>query len=160
MTDFLAVLTSVITLTSGQLSGAPVIAATSRAIPIMLKQSARFGVSLIVILVSFNSKYWRISVPTGASNGSSSKPALSAAKPSSFSEHSMPNDSKPRTLACLIAIPGKAAPTSAHGTLIPTRALAAPQTICKISAPILTLQTCKRSASGCFSAEIISAITT
>ena len=128
--------------------------------PITLKQSVRFGVSLMVMLWSFKSKYSRISLPIGASNGSSNKPVLSAAKPSSFSEHSMPNDSTPRTLACLIAIPGNTAPTNAHGTLMPTRALVAPQTICNCSPPIFTLQTCKRSASGCFSAEMISAMTT
>ena len=88
-------------------------------------------------------------------------PALSAAKPSSFSEHIIPNDSTPRTLACLISKPGNTAPTKAHGALIPTRAFLAPQTICSGSAaPIFTLSSCNRSASGCFSALIISAITT
>ena len=73
----------------------------------------------------------------------------------------MPKDSTPRTLACLIEIPGSSAPTIAQGANKPARALAAPHTICKGSAkPTSTLQTCKRSASGCFSAERILATTT
>ena len=73
----------------------------------------------------------------------------------------MPNDSTPRTFACLISKPGNTAPTKAQGAFKPTRALLAPQTICKDSAaPTFTFNTCKRSASGCLSALIISAITT
>ena len=143
----------------------PVIAATSRAMPKMLKQSARFGVSFSVSKLSFKLKYSRISCPIGASAGSSSKPSASVAKPSSLLEHNMPNESTPRTLACLIEMPGSSAPTCAHGTLMPTRALAAPQTICNVCPipftwPICTLHNCNRSASGCFSAETISPITT
>ena len=144
----------------GTFKGAPVIAATSRAMPKMLKQSARFGVSFSVSKLSFRLKYSRISVPIGASTDSSSKPAASADKPSSLLEHNMPNESTPRTCACLMLMPGSSAPTKAHGTFIPTRALAAPQTIFKTCLPIFTLHTCKRSASGCFTASIISPITT
>ena len=73
----------------------------------------------------------------------------------------MPKDSTPRTLAALMLMPGNSAPTSAQGAKSPARALAAPQTICKGSAkPTSTLHTCKRSASGCFSADKILPITT
>ena len=41
----------------------------------------------------------------------------------------MPKDSTPRTLACLIEMPGNSAPTKAQGAIKPARALAAPQTI-------------------------------
>src|SRR6185312_13477307 len=117
--------------------------------------------------------------PTGASTGSSSRPEASASMPSSFAEHSMPDDSTPRSFAALIATPpgrspsapeamdgregppGSVAPTIASGTLMPTRALGAPQTICSGSpCPTSTLHTCSRSASGCFSAATISATTT
>ena len=81
--------------------------------------------------------------------------------PSSLEEHIMPNDSIPRTLACLIEKPGNSAPTKAHGAIKPTRALAAPHTICTGSAkPTSTVQTCKRSASGCLTAANIFATTT
>ena len=43
---------------------------------------------------------------------------------------------------------------------MPTRAFGAPQTICNVSPPALTLQTRRRSASGCCAASKISATTT
>src|SRR6185312_14525102 len=100
--------------------------------------------------------------PTGASSGSSSRPEASASMPNSFAEQSMPNDSTPRSLAALIETsPGNCAPTVASGTLMPTRAFGAPQTICSGSpCPASTLHTCSRSACGCFSAATISATTT
>src|SRR6185312_13224462 len=57
--------------------------------------------------------------------------------------------------------PGNCAPSMASGTLMPTRAFGAPQTICSGSpCPAFTLHTCSRSACGCFSAAMISATTT
>ncbi len=78
----------------------------------------------------------------------------------------MPSLSTPRNLPILIlkGLPsspgGNSAPTMAQGTLIPTRALGAPQTILsKLPCPTSTLQTRKRSASGCCTASLISPTT-
>src|SRR4249919_318633 len=73
----------------------------------------------------------------------------------------MPNDSTPRSFAALIAMPpGRLAPTVANGAFRPARAFGAPQTICTMPLPVSTWQTCRRSASGCFSALTICATTT
>jgi len=103
-----------------------------------------------------------MSVPTGASSGSASRPAWSSDSPSSRAEHNMPKDSTPRSLAALMAkSPGNFAPTLAHGTFMPTAALGAPHTICSGSpSPTSTLQSFSLSASGCFSAATIRATTT
>ena len=102
-----------------------------------------------------------MSVPTGASAGSGSRPAWSSDSPNSRAEHSMPEDSTPRSLARLMRkSPGSTAPTSAHGTFMPAAALGAPQTICKASPwPASTRHTLSLSASGCLSADRISATT-
>ena len=79
----------------------------------------------------------------------------------------MPWLSTPRSLPTLIrkGLPpasagGNSAPTIAQGILMPARALGAPQTICNSwPVPASTLQTRKRSASGCCSADKICAIT-
>ena len=129
--------------------------------PVKLKQSLRLGVSFKVSKWSSKSKCSRILWPTMACSSNSNKPVASALMPNSLDEHIMPNDSTPRTLACLIEMPGNSAPTMAQGASKPARALAAPHTICKGSAkPTSTLHTCKRSASGCFSADKILATTT
>ena len=136
-------------------------AATSKATPRTLKQSARLGVSLSSKLASGRPRYAASGEPTGASAGSSSRPDASASMPSSFAEHSMPCESTPRSLAALMAMPpGSVAPTVASGAFRPGRALGAPQTICTVPAPVATWHTCRRSASGCFSQERISATTT
>src|SRR5712691_11495236 len=63
----------------------------------------------------------------------------------------MPFDSTPRTVACLISMPGRRVPTSATGAFIPVTTLGAPQTIESGAAPpTLTLHRVSRSASGCF----------
>ncbi len=109
---------------------APVAAATSKAMPRTLKQSARLGVSLISMLASGSARYSLRRAPTGALAGSSNRPDASASTPSSFAEQSMPNDSTPRSVAALIAMPpGSVAPTVATGAASPTRAFGAPQTI-------------------------------
>ena len=78
----------------------------------------------------------------------------------------MPWLSTPRKLPILIkkgcpsSPGGSSAPTMAQGTLMPTRAFGAPQTIVKNSErPTSTLQTLKRSALGCCIASLISPTT-
>ncbi len=156
---------------AGARSGAPVSAATSRAMPCTLRQCARLGVSLSVNSVSSRRSHCRSSAPGGASAPSSSRPPWSSAMPSSRAEHSMPRLSTPRSLPTLIsnaaapsAAGGSCAPTSASGALSPTRALGAPQTTCsrpaRVCSPAATLQTRRRSALGCGSASTISPTTT
>ena len=135
----------------GRHSGAPVMAATSRATPARLRQSPRFGVSLIVKRRSSSDRKSRISAPTGASSGSSSRPLWSSDSPSSRAEHSMPCDSTPRIRASLIRkSPGSTAPMRAQGTRIPAATLGAPHTIWR-SAPLpsSTSHTVSLSAFGC-----------
>ena len=73
----------------------------------------------------------------------------------------MPKDSTPRTLATLISMPGSFAPGRAHGTLRPAAAFGAPHTmVTGVASPTSTWHTRRRSASGCFSADRISATTT
>ncbi len=148
--------------TTGRLAPVPVIAATSRATPISDRQSARFGVSFSVNRRSSRSRKVRIDCPTGASSGSTSRPEASSAMPSSLAEHSMPEDSMPRTFATLIVrSPDRRAPGSAHGTLRPTATFGAPQTICfGAPSPVSTRQTFRRSASGCLATSSTWATTT
>ncbi len=65
----------------------------------------------------------------------------------------MPKESSPRSLDFFILkSPGKTALIMAHATLIPARALLAPQTICNFSSeasPTSTKQTLNLSALGC-----------
>src|SRR5574340_617927 len=130
--------------------------------PAMPEQSLRFGVSFSVNSLSSSSRYSRSVLPTGAAAGSSHSPWLSSASPSSFSEHSMPNDSTLRTLACLILkSPGSTAPMRAHGTLTPAATFAAPHTIVSgCASPTFTRHTFKRSALGCLTTSSTSATTT
>lgn len=101
-----------------------------------------------------------MSLPTGASAASSIRPLLSSLICSSDAEHSIPCDSTPRSLAFLILkSPGSSAPIMANGILMPARALGAPQTTWKVSAPLLTWHTRSLSASGCCSALRISPTT-
>jgi len=69
---------------------APVNAETSRATPRIERQSARFGVSLSVMIRSSSPSTPRTSLPTLASFGSSSSPEWSFDSPSSRAEASMP----------------------------------------------------------------------
>src|SRR3989338_1159721 len=130
--------------------------------PAMPEQSLRFGVSLSVNRLSSSSRYSRSVLPTGASLDSNHRPWLSVASPSSFSEHSMPNDSTLRTLACLMAkSPGSTAPMRAHGTFKPTATFAAPHTMVSgCASPTFTWHTFKRSALGCLTTSSTSATTT
>jgi hypothetical protein len=126
----------------------------------MPKQSARFGVSLMTKTLSSRSRYVRMSAPTGASGGSASRPPWSSDKPSSRAEHSMPLLSTPRSLARLMSMPGRCAPTVAQGTFMPAATFGAPHTICSGSPPAFTLHTRNRSASGCGATESTWATTT
>src|SRR5690606_29306906 len=147
--------------TAGSVTGSSYSTPTSRAMPRMPRQSPRLGVRSTSMIWSSSPSQSRRSVPTGASAGSSSRPLPSSDSPSSLAEQSMPCDSTPRSLARRIARPpGSAAPTTASGAFRPTRALGAPQTICSVSLPVLTLQTCSLSASGWRSQPTISATIT
>ena len=66
----------------------------------------------------------------------------------------MPRDSTPRMVPSFSASPvaGITVPGRASTTLMPARALGAPQTICSVSLPSLTLHRRSLSALGCFSA--------
>ena len=129
----------------------PYSAAVSRARPAMLRQSPRFGVSSSTMVLSTRPRCFSIGVPGLAVRSSSSRPSDFSAKPSSDAEHNMPLDSTPRSAALPICVPlGSTAPGSAAGIRMPGRALAAPQTICRISpVPASTSQTLRRSACGC-----------
>ena len=113
-------------------------AATSRAIPRRLRQSPRLGVGLLSKIWSSSSSTSRTLAPMVVSSGNASSPEASSLSPSSFAEHNMPDDSTPRTLACLMVIPGNCAPTNATGTRIPARTLGAPHTIVSGATPMLT----------------------
>ena len=73
----------------------------------------------------------------------------------SSSARIMPSDSTPRSLAFLsFTPPGITAPGRATATVWPSATLGAPQTICAVSpSPSATMQTVRRSASGCCSAD-------
>ena len=137
--------------TAGGTNGAPVMAATSCAMPAMDRQSARLGVILSVISVSSSASASRTGVPGARAGSSASRPLASSSMPSSFAEHSIPRDSTPRIVARLIATPpGSTAPSSAHGASMPTAALGAPHTIASASGPpTSTVHTRRRSAFGC-----------
>ena len=134
----------------------------SRARPAMPRQSARFGVRSTSMLTSLSARYSRISVPMGASSGSSMMPSASTSMPSSLKEQSMPWDGWPRSLAFLmVKSPGRVAPTLATHTLRPARQFGAPQTMSSSSSsPTLTLVTRSLSASGCWAHSTTSPTTT
>ena len=107
-----------------------------------------------------------MSWPTGAPASSSKRPPWSSDSLSSRAEHNMPWLSTPRSLPTLMrnGLPsspgGSSAPTRAHGTLMPTRALGAPHTILSSApCPTSTWHTRSRSASGCCTASLISPTT-
>ena len=122
--------------------------------------------SLSVNSVSSSVKYERTSCPKGALCASSSRPPWSSESLSSRAEHNMPWLWTPRNCPTLIrnGLPsspgGKTAPTSAQGTLIPTRALGAPHTmLSKAPCPTSTSHTCSLSAFGCLVVDLISPTT-
>jgi hypothetical protein len=131
------------------LSFAPVIAATSRAMPNIERQSPRLGVSLSVKYTSSSASALRTSSPTFAEGSRTRIPACSSDRPSSRAEQSIPLDSTPRSFAFLISMPGSFAPTSAHGTFCPAATFGAPQTMVSVSpVPASTSVTRSLSALG------------
>ena len=112
-------------LSSGFLSCLPNFAASSRAIPIWLRQSPRFAVSSISNTVSESVKTSFIGVPISGRLSSISRPLWSCPSPSSRAEHIMPLLSTPRSFDTFISKPlpssvGSFAPERATGTLSPT----------------------------------------
>ena len=137
-------------------------AQTSRAIPRMLKQSPRSGVSSISIMASSSSSHSASALPTGASSGSSMMPPPSSDNDNSEAEHSMPIETTPRSLAFFNLVPsGSLPPTLAKAVVSPNLAFGAPQTICRLScSPQSTSHTRSLSASGCCSIPTIRATKT
>ena len=103
-----------------------------------------------------------MSLPIGASDGSIKSPSASSLIPSSFEEHSMPSESRPRSFVCLILKPpGSSAPSTATGTLSPAFMFLAPQTMFNFfSFPASTVQYTSLSAFGCASIFSIRPTTT
>ena len=151
-------------LTSGNLTSAPVKAATSRAMPTILKASARLAVVAKSKITSFKPNRGRTSSPgLRSSSVKICMPSESFSKPNSVKEQIIPAEGSPRNLVglSLRLIAGKYVPTVATGTKISARTLEAPQTILKGSpAPISTLQTLNLSALGCLSRWITLPTTT
>ena len=134
----------------GGRSAAPVMAARSRAMPSIERQSPRLGVSLSVRYTSSSCRTSRTSRPTGASSSRTRRPSWSCDKPSSRAEQSIPLDSTPRSFAFRISSPGSFAPTSAQGTRCPSATFGAPHTIVRSSpVPASTCVTRSLSAFGC-----------
>ena len=95
-------------------------AATSRAMPVSERQSARFGVSLSVSRRSSRSRYWRMLGPTGASAGEDQRPEASRQCRVRLAEQSMPEDLDAAHLGDLDGeVAGQLGAGSAHGTLRP-----------------------------------------
>ena len=127
----------------------PVIAATSRAIPIMLKQSARLGVILTSKIVSLKSRAVSNGTPKVKFSGSCQIPAELSPVESSASEHSIPSDFSPRKTEDLIVCPpGIVAPTLANGTIFPAFIFWAPQTTLYVWEPSVTSHKDSLSAAG------------
>ena len=134
------------------------------------RQWPRLGVSFSVNSVSSSFSAWRTSAPSGASSASSSRPPWSSDKLqlARRAQHAEALDAA--QLADLdverlaVVAGGSAAPTSASGTRMPTRAFGAPQTICSAPsrecAPACTWHTRSLSALGCGSHSTISPTTT
>ncbi len=81
-------------------------------------------------------------------------PSCSSERPISRSLNNIPLEFTPRILDffSVRSVPGIYMPLPANTPFIPARAFGAPHTTSTISLPLLTWQTCNRSALGCFSA--------
>ena len=134
-------------------------AARSRAMPRTPRQSGRFGVMPISIIGSSSPNATAAGLPMLAPASNSIMPSWSSFRPSSAPEHIMPRLSTPRIFALPRTMPlaGMTAPSCANIPTRPARALGAPHTSCCSPPPLLTVQICKRSASGCGAVAIISA---
>ena len=117
----------------GSVSGAPVMAATSRAMP-----SERQAIGAIGRELEREQRVVERRAPRADRRRSAHRRVeqqqarrVVGRCRARLAEHSMPCDSTPRIVARLIARPpGSAAPTSAHGAVMPAAAFGAPQTIC------------------------------
>jgi len=135
----------------GYFSVFPLIAASSLATPMMLVQCPRFGVRDMSRTVS--ERYSARSVPSGMSLGSSMMPSPSSDSCNSLPEHSIPQDSTPRSLDFFIlkVVPSASwieAPVLAKATFSPLRQLVAPHTTCVDSVPSETVGMQSLSALG------------
>ena len=152
------------TATSGSVRSAPVSAATSRATPMWLVASGRFGVTSMSRTASPGSASWaRRYSEKGWPAGASSRtmiPPWSSPRPSSSSAQIIPKETSPRIFPFLMLTgarpePSRAGsisvvPTVATGTVWPAATFGAPQTIWTGSpSPRSTSQTRSRSAFGC-----------
>ncbi len=118
----------------------------------MPRQSGRFGV---ISSTSTSVEIWMTScsgVPGLTPSSSTMIPSWSSLIWSSRSERIMPCDATPRSLASPSSLPsGITAPGRATPTVWPAATFGAPQTICAgLEPPTSTMQTFRRSASGCF----------
>ena len=134
-------------------------AARSRAMPRTPRQSGRLGVMAISIIGSSSPNAAAAGAPIEAPACNSIMPSWSSLRPSSAPEHIMPRLSTPRIFALPSTMPlaGITAPSCANMPMSPARALGAPHTSCCSPPLLLTVQICRRSASGCGAVAIISA---
>ena len=104
-------------------------AATSRAIPVTLRQSGRFGVRSISKTVSAKPRASSNFVPMFNEASSFIMPLASAPRQISASLHSMPSEDCPRITVFSSTDPsGNTVPGNASGASIPALTLGAPQT--------------------------------
>ena len=140
----------------------------SRAMPMTLFRSGRFGVisrsytTSLPLRPRYSANGW----PTLRSRAGSAAHPPGLARPSSCGEHIMPCDSTPRILPTLMVngaspgFAGRVAPGRTSGTLSPALKFCAPQTICRSPLPSLTRHTVSLSAFGCLSLVMTWATTT
>ena len=125
------------------------IAAISRAIPIMLRQSGLFGVRSSSTTMSESSSAFATLSPTDLEGLMTMIPLLSGPRPNSPSLQSIPSDVTPRIIVFSRINPsGKTVPGRAVGESISFVRLGAPHTTEIIRSPISTSQTCNLSAFG------------
>jgi len=148
-------------LISGHWRGFLRAAAISRATPQCDNTSGRLGVTSTSSTLSPNIRRVWTSCPTAVSAGRTRMPEWSSAMRSSLREHSIPDDSSPRSVAfSMTRPPGSVAPILARGTICPAATLGAPQTIWSVSCPSKTEQTESLSAFGCLETVSTRAVTT
>ena len=124
-------------------------AAISRAIPRMHKQSGRFGVRSISNTGSERDNAWGSFCPTSREPSKDRMPLLSLPNPSSISLHNIPSDVSPRMTVLFKTVPSRNwVPGSANGASIFTSTLGAPHTTGNSLSPVSTLHTVNRWALG------------
>jgi len=136
-------------LTCGTVSRVLCMAAASRATPIRLRQSARFGVRSISNTGSERERAVFKAVPTGRVAFNTMMPSASSPKPSSAELQSIASERWPRISPGWSTVPfGRMVPGRATGASRPGSTLGAPQTTGRIPPPVSTRQTASRSADG------------